>query len=293
MNTNFNRQFVMTDFQLIGNPAFMKFVGARYAIYLVLRRHIWRSDKPHHMDLHKHYQNHKLTCSLDQGEIAKKAHLTSRRHVSKHLSAMVKEGILKTIRTGRGNVYVLGEWVDVSRKRGASKKPKKLEWFYFDRKFAVDPPDNNDELPSDGTLKSHLLSRVYSKTPSDETAESHHYNKGINREKINKKTVNRLKNLPEIEQPEEKTEYLTEEMVGEFGDPKSESFYNLVASRVPEPIIRETIADIRQSNAKEPAKLFTYRMIKYAAKKMQKLAVDKRRRRLGTRKGAIKSMEFT
>ena len=82
------------------------------------------------------------------------------------------------------------------------------------------------------------------------------------------KTVNRSKNpihqLPLIDQPQEKTQYIAERILEKLGDEQSKKFYLLVAHRIPEIAIKQTIAEILADGADNPAKLFTHRMKKYA-----------------------------
>jgi hypothetical protein len=41
-------------------------------------------------------------------------------------------------------------------------------------------------------------------------------------------------------------------------------FYELVAAKVPESVIREVLAEVRVDGARDPAKLFTYKIKRYA-----------------------------
>jgi len=50
----------------------------------------------------------------------------------------------------------------------------------------------------------------------------------------------------------------------ELGDQHSERFYRLVAAKIPEAVIREAISSIRVDGAEHPAKLFTFKMQRYA-----------------------------
>jgi hypothetical protein len=52
-------------------------------------------------------------------------------------------------------------------------------------------------------------------------------------------------------------------------EPKSRKFYELVAAKIPEGVIRETLSQIRVDGARDPAKLFTYRMQRYALAKQK------------------------
>jgi hypothetical protein len=41
-------------------------------------------------------------------------------------------------------------------------------------------------------------------------------------------------------------------------------FYHLVAAKIPEGIIRETLSEVRVDGARDPARLFTYKIQRYA-----------------------------
>jgi Bacteriophage replication protein O len=75
---------------------------------------------------------------------------------------------------------------------------------------------------------------------------------------------NTLHKLPNLGEPSEKTEYVAKQILKELGDKKSQRFYHLVAAKIPEPVIRETLAAIRADGARDPARLFTYKIKQYA-----------------------------
>jgi hypothetical protein len=70
--------------------------------------------------------------------------------------------------------------------------------------------------------------------------------------------------LPDLGEPPEKTAYVAQEMVKALGDEQSRRFYDLVAAKVPESVIRDALSAIRVDGARNPARLFTYKMKKYA-----------------------------
>ena len=111
MNSHFNRQFILIDFRLLEDRQFLAFLGSsEFATYLVLRRNVWRSEKRHYMGLEKLYsEEHRLCSSLTREKISAVTGVAE-DNVSRHLSALTKKGIIKRRRTGRQNIYVLGEW---------------------------------------------------------------------------------------------------------------------------------------------------------------------------------------
>ncbi|MEX0704709.1 MAG: replication protein [Planctomycetales bacterium] len=78
-----------------------------------------------------------------------------------------------------------------------------------------------------------------------------------------------LKELPNIVQEPERRQLLIEDVLAELGDDTSAAFYRLVAAKVPEEVIRRTLAEIRADGARDPRKLFTYRMHQWALKKLK------------------------
>jgi hypothetical protein len=78
-----------------------------------------------------------------------------------------------------------------------------------------------------------------------------------------------LQQLKDLEQPPEQAAYITHNILKALGDEKSRKFYELVAAKIPEGVIRETLSQIKVDGARDPAKLFTYRMQRYALAKQK------------------------
>src|SRR5918998_6154247 len=81
---------------------------------------------------------------------------------------------------------------------------------------------------------------------------------------------NAIHALPRLDQPEEKTRDVANQIQHELGsqDEHSKHFHLLIASRIPEKIILAHLADIRADGARNPGALFTYRMTKYAKEQL-------------------------
>ncbi len=109
---NFNRQFILLDFRDLDNPEYLAFVRApEFSTYLLMRRHVWRSSKPHHMGLNDLYgRDRLLACSLDRERMAQQLGGVSTRTVSNDLVALERRGLIRVQATGRQNIYVLGWW---------------------------------------------------------------------------------------------------------------------------------------------------------------------------------------
>jgi hypothetical protein len=71
--------------------------------------------------------------------------------------------------------------------------------------------------------------------------------------------------LPDVGEPTEKTAYIARDIILKaLGDEKSLKFYELVAAKIPEHLIREALAEVKTDGARSPAKLFTYKIKRYA-----------------------------
>jgi hypothetical protein len=261
MNINLNRQFVLLDFELIDDPRFLEFVSsAEFGTYLILRRFIWRGgeNKPHFLNLHNLYENAKLlVCSISNEKIASLLHLNDLTRVSKQLTKLEKYGVIKRIRTGRQNIYVLGEWYDYSEGKDGSKR---LEWFYLEQKFGV----RKSDLAQKAKSELHTdAGQTWPKEPNINIEENREKNtvNGVVKGEIEKSVV---QHLPDLGEPSEKIAYVARLMLEALGDERSARFYHLVAAKIPEGVIRETLAEVRVDGARSPAKLFTYKSKRYA-----------------------------
>jgi hypothetical protein len=254
------------SFLSIDDPRFLEFVSAsEFGTYLILRRYIWRGgeNKPHFLNLHNLYENDKLlVCSISNEKIASLLHLHDQTRVSKQLTKLENYGVVKRIRTGRQNIYVLGEWYDFSEGKDGSKR---LEWFYLEQKFGVSKSDLAQKAKSE--LYPHA-GQTWPKEPNINIKENKEKNtvngvvKGVEK--------STLRELPDLGNPTEKTAYIaTDVILKALGDEKSLKFYELVAAKIPEQVIRETLSEVRADGARSPAKLFTYKIQRYALGKQK------------------------
>lgn len=300
MNENYNRQFLQIDFASIEEPEFFRFLQkAEFGAYLILRRYVWRSAKPHQLGLHGYYWDKQLlVAAVENDVIARKMGLRDVTRVSKYHKSLEDFGVIQRLRTGRANIFILGEWIDISE---GKDKSKRMEWFYFDRKFGGQHPhpeggdgDNgSSEAGREEAYNSDLAHSAKSdlqKTPNQNPAtwlktpnqtwlnEPNHplIDKQIDNKTVNGSQKNPIKALPPINQPEEKTAYIAEQILSRLGvkDTHSKHFHFLVASRIPENIINAHISEVIADKANDPAKLFTYRMKKYAEEKLNQMQAD-------------------
>lgn len=283
MNSNFNRQFILFDFVLVDDPHFIAFMNtAEFGTYVVLRRYIWRGGelKPHFLGLQQLYEEEKLLVSaLSREKLAAKLRLKDVTRVSKQLTKLEGLGVVRRIRTGRESIYVLGEWVDYSEDHDSTKR---LEWFYLDQKFGSkqphtsptetvrrpQTPDVAQKATSDVTQNAP---RTWPKTPPQTWRKKP--NPTMNNREENIKTVNGVwYHLENLDQPAAKTDYVAQAILDQLGDEHSQRFYHLVAAKVPESVIRRTLAEIKADGARHPERVFTYRMNLHALHQQKGIA---------------------
>ena len=89
-------------------------------------------------------------------------------------------------------------------------------------------------------------------------------------------TVNGVENtkspvsqLPDIEQPTEKRDLITRDILEKLGDRHSERFYRLVAAKVPAEEIYRALSEIEVDGAEDRARVFTFRMNRYAFERLR------------------------
>jgi hypothetical protein len=79
-----------------------------------------------------------------------------------------------------------------------------------------------------------------------------------------------LHELPSLEREREEVKLITDDIVAVLGDEHSRQFYTLVAMKIPEDVIRQKLAEIKQCGAHSPAKAFTSAMKSYATTMLQR-----------------------
>ena len=258
MNSNFNRQFILIDFRLLEDREFLAFLGSsEFATYLVLRRNIWRSSQSHYMGLHDLYLGEKLLASsLERIAIAKTTGVDP-DNISRHLTSLTRKGVIRRVRTGRQNIYVLGEWIDVHH-----DSSYRLEWFYLEGRYGISKSDLTESIRSDLTPSSDQARLP----PSDQTrrpASDNNRDGNIERKSVN--GVSFLKSVPDLDQPAEKANYVADFILSKLKDTQSSRFYHLVAAKVPEEVVRRFLSEIEQDGgARNPASVFTSKVKLYA-----------------------------
>src|ERR687895_707628 len=126
----------------------------------------------------------------------------------------------------------------------------------------------------------------YRKSVTQETERQQTVNNTVNGV-VKGGVVSSMQKLPDLDQPQEKTTYIAQYVLDELGDQQSRKFYALVAAKIPETVIREALSAIRVNGAEHPAKLFTYKMQRYALGKIgqdsdRKIAGESQKRGKGS-----------
>lgn len=263
MTPNFNRQFILLDFEHLDDPTFIDFVGrAEFRTYLILRRYVWRGGA-HHLGLEKLYhREQKLACAISRDRIAEKLGLPHPSRVSAHLKALEDLKVIERFRTGRQTIFILGEWHNIAEE---GKEPKPREWFYLDRVFGPEISDVYKNQTSDVPNSAHQMS---TSEPRQTSTKSRHPLSNREDNTVNVKNGS-LKELPNLGLDPDHVEYIVQEILDQLGDEHSRNFYMLVAAKVPEPVIRQTLSEIRVDGAKHPPRAFTSRMNRYAEENAQ------------------------
>ena len=174
---------------------------------------------------------------------------TSRQVAGKYINMLEKDGLISKVRMRdeKTKKYLSGTFIEILDFEGRKEVEKPLAGY-----------------PTSGVSHQRGI------PPSIK-------NISINK-KINIKTVNgvvkgreknTLQKLPDLGEPPEKTEYIAEQILKELGDEQSQRFYHLVAAKIPEGVIRETLAEVRVDGARDPARLFTYKIQRYALAKQK------------------------
>jgi hypothetical protein len=156
--------------------------------------------------VHKLYEEDRLlVCSISNEKIAKQLGLKDVTRISKLITKLEDYGVIKRIRTGRQNIYVLGEWYDYSEAKDGSKK---LEWFYLEQKFSISKSDLAKTAKSD---LAQNTGQVWSKEPNNNIEENREENTVNGSSKL-------IRNLANLHIPDEQADYIADYILQELGD---------------------------------------------------------------------------
>jgi hypothetical protein len=170
---------------------------------------------------------------------------TSRQVAGKYINMLEKDGLISKVRMrdAKTKKYLPGTFIEILDFDGVLETKKPLTGYP-----TSGVSQQRDTLPS---IKKISIDK-----------------------KINTNTVNgvvkggeksSLHKLPDLGDPPEKTAYIAKHVILQaLGDEKSSRFYELVAAKIPEQVIREVLSEVRVDGARDPARLFTHKVQRYA-----------------------------
>lgn len=123
-----SRQFIPIEFHLLDDPTFCAFMGTKtFAVYIVLRRYVWRDLKtPHALGRVNELLKQGFLVSIASRQLlARKLGVQGKSYISRQLRELESLGFIATVRTGRQNVYVLGSRGEHSREMFYLEAPQK------------------------------------------------------------------------------------------------------------------------------------------------------------------------
>src|SRR5918999_1751521 len=165
------------------------------------------------------------------------------------------------------NVYYLLPLPEVKKNHVASEEAmKNMDGTNLSHPERTDlaEPDKTHMSGQDGT---RMSAYKYSSTYNHNNVNVDKEGKGRGGTEEPKTELHRLPNLGE---PPEKTDYIASEILTALGDETSKAFYRLVAAKIPESFIRQKLSELKQGNARSPAKVFVSIVKNYAAERLAK-----------------------
>jgi hypothetical protein len=174
---------------------------------------------------------------------------TSRQVAGKYINMLEKDGLVSKVRMRdeKTKKYLPGTFIEILDFDGVIETKKPLAGYP-----TSGVSQQRDTLPS--IKKISITKKINTNTVNGVV-------KGGEKSSLHK--------LPDLGEPPEKTAYLAQQILKELGDEKSQRFYHLVAAKIPEGVIRETLSEVRVDGARDPAKLFTYKIQRYALTKQK------------------------
>lgn len=169
-----------------------------------------------------------------------------------------KPTLLRTIRSlCDKNIIVAEQRVSLERGNEATNY----------RLYMAQKPDPLGQDMNQG-LSQNLTKGLVKKVDPQETSKQQTNDKTVNG------AVSIFKQLPNLEQSQDKTQYVARTLVKRLDDEPSARFYQLIAAKVPEQVILQALAEIKVDGAREPAKLFTHKMKVYALHRLKQTVAE-------------------
>jgi len=139
-------QFVPVVFDLIDHPLFHRWSPEGFKLYVWLRRHIWRDPLRAPREIRPFYEQGFLAAYATKELIAKQCMNISSRSLADIFKELRDIGACRTQNTGRGYVFILGEW----RRWPSPETGQEVyaEGWYLDLQVDDDPSSSSNDDPS-------------------------------------------------------------------------------------------------------------------------------------------------
>ena len=111
-------------------------------------------------------------------------------------------------------------------------------------------------------VSQNLYSPLVKKRDTQHTVNNIQFNNNVN---VAKKTRRRspLHTMEDVQKEKDHIKLIAEDILEAFGDNQSKQFYMLVARKIPESYIRETLSELKQSTVRSKARVFTRKMLDF------------------------------
>ena len=118
-------------------------------------------------------------------------------------------------------------------------------------------------------MSQNLTKPLVKKRDIQETVIKKQITKNVNVASADKNSTNPLHLLPDIRSEQEHIHLIADDILVALGDQQSTRFYQLVARKIPEPVIRKALSELKQGRVINQAKVFTSEMMRYAKTKVE------------------------
>ncbi len=117
-------------------------------------------------------------------------------------------------------------------------------------------------------LSQNLTKPLVKKRDIQETVSKKQESNNVNVASATKNPPNPLHLLPDLCSEQAHIELIADDILSALGDRQSIRFYRLVARKIPEPVIRKALAELKEGRVRNKPKLFTSEMMRYAKTKV-------------------------
>lgn len=118
-------------------------------------------------------------------------------------------------------------------------------------------------------LSQNFTKPLVKKRDIQETVSKKQETQNVNVARATKNPPNPLHLLPDLRCEPAHIELIADDILSALGDRQSLRFYRLVARKIPEPMIRKALSELKEGRVRNKAKLFTSEMMRYAKAKVE------------------------